>query len=102
LYIISYFGPPPARKKISNARILLRPLWVLAPGGVCLVDEDAEPRPVLKFFDLVTKRTTKIALLEKEPYCCGQGLAISPDGHSILYREVHSFTADLLLVENFR
>ncbi len=76
--------------------------WALAPGGVYFVDTQTKLHATLKYFDAATKRINKITAMEKNPSCCGQGLAVSPDGHTILYSQEDSVTTDLMLVENFR
>jgi len=40
--------------------------------------------------------------LDKPPYCGNPALAVSPDGHTLLYSQVDNFTRDIMLVENFR
>ena len=76
--------------------------WARASGGVYFVDTQTKPHATLKYFDAATKRISKITAMEKKPSCCGQGLAVSPDGRTILYSQEDSVTTDLILVENFR
>jgi Tol biopolymer transport system component/serine/threonine protein kinase len=76
--------------------------WALAPGGVYFIDTRTRPHATLKYFDATTKRISKIFVIEKNPSCCGQGLAVTPDGHTVLYTQEDSVATDLMLVENFR
>jgi Tol biopolymer transport system component len=76
--------------------------WAVSPGGVYFIDLDVMPTPRLRFFDALTGRTTTVTTLDKQPSCCGQQLAVSPDGRSILYGQVDSETTDIMLIENFR
>jgi hypothetical protein len=64
----------------------------------CLPNE-----PFVKFIDFATRRVTQIMRLERklrrDPL---RGLALSPDGRSLLCTLVERDSSDLLLVENFR
>jgi len=53
----------------------------------------------LEFYDLVKGRSSTIA---SNLGTIAGGLAVSPDGRTILYSRVDSSVADLMLVENFR
>jgi Tol biopolymer transport system component/serine/threonine protein kinase len=81
---------------------LIRLHWAVAPNGIYFTDQDTRPHATLKFLDVRTGRITTIAALEKQPSCCGQSLAVSPDGRSILYSQQDSVSTDIMLVENFR
>jgi len=81
---------------------LIRLHWAVAPNGIYFTDPDTKPRATLKFLDVGTGRISTIATLEKPLSCCGQSLAVSPDGRSILYSQQDSESTDLMLVENFR
>jgi len=76
--------------------------WAVATYGIYFTDPATRPRTSMKFFDARTGRITTITTLERQPACCGQSLAVSPDGHRILYSQQDSVTTDLMLVENFR
>ena len=74
--------------------------WTVSDAGIYFID-DSNPHPNLKLFDPATRHTTTVAALEKPPYCCNPSLAVSPDGHKLLYTQVDNFTRDIMLVENF-
>jgi hypothetical protein len=59
-------------------------------------------RPAVHFVDPSTGRDRVIGNLERyAPAYDPMGLAVSPDGTSILYNKVVSEGADLMLIENF-
>jgi len=57
--------------------------------------------PAIEFFSLATRRVTEVAHPAKGPERNIPGLAISPDGHSILYAQMDRSGSDLMMVENF-
>ena len=59
----------------------------------------AGPPPMFAFYDFADRSIRSVARLEK-PIC--MGLAISPDGQSLLYSQLEHWGGDLMLVENFR
>jgi eukaryotic-like serine/threonine-protein kinase len=74
--------------------------WTVSNAGIYFID-DSNPGPNLKLFDPSTGRTTTVAVLDKPPFCCNPTLAVSPDGHTLLYSQHDTFTRDIMLVENF-
>jgi Tol biopolymer transport system component/DNA-binding winged helix-turn-helix (wHTH) protein len=75
--------------------------WTLTDQGVYF----AVPTPaaaLLRFYNFVTGRFTDVAKLEKQPVYGPPGLAVSPDGRSILYVQRDLSSSDIMLVENFR
>ncbi|MDQ3652164.1 MAG: protein kinase [Acidobacteriota bacterium] len=77
-------------------------LWAVMERGVYLLNSKANARPALEYFDFQTGRTTQLATLDKELDVRVPGLAISPDGQSILYVQIDQHESDILLAENFR
>jgi Tol biopolymer transport system component len=74
----------------SNWRLLEgRIAWVMRAGGAA----------ILAFYDLETGRNSMVADL---PGLGGSGLAVSPDGMTILYARTGDVAADLMLLERFR
>ncbi|MGC1498978.1 MAG: hypothetical protein WA800_03180, partial [Terriglobales bacterium] len=55
-----------------------------------------------KFYDYATKKITNICDMEKDPYEGAPGLAVSADGHYILYVQVDESRNNLMLAENFK
>ncbi len=81
--------------------------WALVQNGIYFLDSirrtvpwDANPQPAtIKFFDFATGKVTSICTADK-PY--GFGLAVSPDGSSILYAQREVAESSIMLVKNFR
>ena len=78
-----------------------RSRWTLAGKGCYVFSQDeSRDRWVIKEFDFATKDTTVVAELPGSPMI-GQRPSVSPDGRSILYTQLDSSDADLMLLENF-
>ena len=54
------------------------------------------------FFDFTTHRATRVFDLESRPAREATGMAVSPDGGTILYTQLDALSRDIILVENFR
>lgn len=75
--------------------------WALVRTGIYYINQARRGAPaVVKFFDFATGKKTSLATVERS--CCG--LALSPDGTSILYVQLESGEekSDIMLVKNFR
>ena len=75
--------------------------WQLIPTGIYFLDESFKPNGRIGFFDFVTRETTPIFSLEK-PYTQFGGLAVSPDGRSLLYAQNELDDSYIMLVKSFR
>jgi len=75
--------------------------WALTPTGIYFVNASAEPNGRIEFFDFVSRKTIPIFPLQK-PFYRPKGLALSPDGTSLLYTQSESLDSYLMLVKNFR
>ena len=64
------------------------------PGG------GADPGVV--FFDFATARARRVADLPGAPEHWVGGIALSPDGRSVLFSTVERGTSDIMLIEDFR
>jgi len=82
----------PASEKFFN--------WALTRKGIYFLTEDP-PNGKIKFLDFATRKTISIFALEKSVGDFG-GLALSPDGKSLLYTQRESWDAYIMLVKNFR
>ena len=71
--------------------------WAVVPGGMYFVSSRSRPKPILEFFDFATARRTSISALDGET----QGLAVSPDGKSILYAQLDLDNQGIVVVKNF-
>ena len=70
--------------------------------GLYFVDLGGVPRPTIKFFDFMNREVTRITEFAKTPESGRPHVTVSPDGEWLLYGQVESDTADIMLVENFR
>jgi Tol biopolymer transport system component/predicted Ser/Thr protein kinase len=75
--------------------------WAVVDGGIYFVNAALESHPTLDFFSFATGRDRQIAEMEKEAAHWASGLAISPDGRSILYVQLDRDESNIMLVENF-
>ena len=72
--------------------------WALAGRGIYFIDDE---KPKIEFFEFATRQTTPIFSLDKPVIGVG-GLALSPDGRSLLYGQNASLESYIMLVKNFR
>jgi Tol biopolymer transport system component len=70
----------------------------VAPDGVYFVGPSADGKLVLQFFAFRTQNIRKLAVLGNTS-CAG--VAVAPDGRSVLYSQRDNAGSDLMLVENF-
>ncbi len=86
----------------EEERVLDPPLawfnWALAPGGIYFVNEADAQRATIDFFDFATHKSTLIQVVDKP----GVGLALAPNGKSLLYSRPESEDYEIMLVKNFR
>jgi len=90
----------PARQLVPCVR---RTAFVAGAKGIYYVACDAGPDPPVSLLDPVTGQSRRLMTLDKIEYRIPpQGLAVSPDGNSVLYLKLGSASDDLMLIENFR
>ena len=70
--------------------------------GIYFVDPKAKAGPTVQFLSFATGRMTPLAVFDKEPMQYGSAIAVSPDGHWLLYTQIDEGGSDLMLVDNFR
>ena len=71
--------------------------WALAPGGIYFVSQVDDEKSKIEFFEFATRRRTLIDTADK----LGFGLALAPDGKSLLYDRTESEDYEITLVKNF-
>ena len=78
--------------------------WTLVGQNLYFLDVDATLRATINRLDVSTRRITRIADVEKEPFVLqGWGtLSVSPGGRRIIYPQVDEQVSRVMLVENFR
>jgi Tol biopolymer transport system component/serine/threonine protein kinase len=74
--------------------------WAITPYGIYFLTGDS-PGARIKFFDFATGKTISIFAPEKPVPFLG-GLALSPDGKSLLFGQHESSDSYIILVKNFR
>lgn len=73
--------------------------FALVEDGLYMIAALAWDSPgILYFFDFATSRLTPLITIQRWAY----GLAVSPDGQSVLYSQREQQSGSLMLVENFR
>jgi Tol biopolymer transport system component len=77
--------------------------WALVDGGIYYLDTRNEQQPSVQLFSFATHRTKHIVTLSTHVTGSGgPGLAVSPDGRTIIIQLDESMGSDIILVENFR
>jgi len=59
----------------------------------------SRPGATIEFLSFATGRVSRVLTLDRH---AGHGFSVSPDGKTLLFGVVESFTEDLMLIENFR
>ena len=75
--------------------------WWPFGSGIYFIDETKNDSNELDFFDLKTSQISHLYRLPKLAFQWVGGLAISPDGGSLLYSQIDENSSDLMLIENF-
>jgi Tol biopolymer transport system component len=74
--------------------------WRVTTQGIYFVDNSAKPNALLKLFSFATRPVRTVRQLDKQAFG-GPGLAVSPDGQSVLIGQIDDEGSDIMLVENF-
>jgi dipeptidyl aminopeptidase/acylaminoacyl peptidase len=112
LYFVKFDAPGVWRMPVNGGeeeRVLRRAgghewfNWALTRTGIYFRDwdkfKDKDTVGVLNFFDFATGKTTTVTATDQPG---GVGLAVSPDGRSILYDDKGDAESSIMLVKNFR
>lgn len=73
--------------------------WAATKEGIYLFTPQADRSPDIEFFDFKTGRSSHVARLDKPSF---YGLAVSPDGRSLLYSQWDRDEHQILVMEHFR
>jgi hypothetical protein len=77
--------------------------WALVDGGIYYLDTRNEQQPSVQLFSFATHRTKHIVTLSTHVTGTGgPGLAVSPDGRTMIIQLDESMGSDIILVDNFR
>jgi len=68
-------------------------------GHIPILAPFTRPEATIDFLSFATGRVTRVMTVARH---AGHGLDVSPDGRTLLFAQMDSFTEDLMLVENFR
>jgi hypothetical protein len=74
--------------------------WRVTSEGIFFVDNSAKPTALLKLFSFGTRTVRTVRQLHKQAWG-GPGLAVSPDGRTVLIGQIDDSGSDIMLVENF-
>jgi dipeptidyl aminopeptidase/acylaminoacyl peptidase len=73
--------------------------WALVDQGLWFINWTNPGDAALQFLEFASGKVTKVAPISKT---LAAGLAVSPDGRTILYAQTDQQGSELMLVENFR
>ena len=78
--------------------------WTMGPGGIYYFEVSKEPNAskLVKFYSFETRRSTQIGTVPSTVPEWYQNTSVSHDGHWLLYTDVVTRDADLMLVDRFR
>ncbi len=74
--------------------------WDLAPGGIYFLNPDFRPNGRIEFFDFANSQSTPIFAPDK-PFPFFAGLALSPDGKSLLFGQIELNEYYIMVMKNF-
>jgi Tol biopolymer transport system component/class 3 adenylate cyclase len=75
--------------------------WAVADTGIYFMNAGEKQKAGIHLFRFSTSKVEHIFTPEKPPIPWTDGLAVSPDGHTILYTQVDQRTTNIMLVKNF-
>jgi len=73
--------------------------WSLSPTGIYFLDWNDDSSQFVDFFEFASQKITPILTVNKP---LGWGLALSPDGKSLLFVESDYEESSIMIVKNFR
>jgi Tol biopolymer transport system component len=75
--------------------------WAATDAGIYFMSSRSKDQGGIQFFSFVTGKVKHIFTPEKPPDPWTDGLAVSPDGRTILYTQVDQRTTNIMLAEHF-
>lgn len=105
LYYAKYTEPGIWKRSLQTGEETRLPLkvdswtyWTLAFGGIYYHGQTLLPYGSIDYFDFATGQSTQVLALEK-PFA--GGLALSPNGKSLLFGQNERFDSYIMLLKNF-
>jgi hypothetical protein len=77
-----------------------RRYFAVTAKGLYFLNHDSPPW-LISFYDLVSKRISRVTEMQKSPLYNMPSMAVSADDHWLLYGQADDGGSDILLVENF-
>ena len=74
--------------------------WALVDAGIYYLASTSKPE--IAFFDLATRRNTRVFVMDNPPAREAPGLTVSSNGSTVLYTQLDALNSDIILVDNFR
>ena len=68
-------------------------------GSLALFTPFSRPGATIEFLSFASGKVSRVLTIDRH---AGHGFSVSPDGKTLLFGVVESFTEDLMLIENFR
>ena len=68
-------------------------------GSLAMFTPFSRPGATIEFLSFATGKVSRVLTIDRH---AGHGFSVSPDGKTLLFGVVESFTEDLMLIENFR
>jgi Tol biopolymer transport system component/DNA-binding winged helix-turn-helix (wHTH) protein len=72
--------------------------WTLARNGIYFIDSKTYSKETIVFFDFATGRIVPVWAMEKPPWA---GLAVSPDGRSVIYPQDDQDEYNIIVLKTF-
>jgi Tol biopolymer transport system component len=94
-------GPEEAVPELKGFTTVSRS-WCVQNQGIYFIARQNEPRQKVRLLNFATREVADVVTLEKDPDWDFLGLAVSPDGRSLLTVQIDREADDLMLMENFR
>jgi Tol biopolymer transport system component/DNA-binding winged helix-turn-helix (wHTH) protein len=76
--------------------------WAVTDKGIYFATAETASHPVVEFFNFQTHSVTTVTKLSRSLFKTDPGLAVSPDGQSMLIVQMDQKGSDIMLIENFR
>jgi Tol biopolymer transport system component len=107
LYYAKFAEPGIWRKSLKSGQELRLPIhcwwsaWDVARDGIYFMDQDFPPNGRIEFFDFAHGQSTPVFALDKR-FNEGGGLALSPDGKTLLFGQTELMESYIMVMKNFR